>query len=449
MKSSRWPAFALLLGVMAFMAPAVMAEWLVFNGSPRSVNFQRVIDAAAMRGDKAGAEHLQRLADAPPAIPPAWSPSMNIRFPSYGAKYDALQSRMQNAMNARDYASVDQWRVDQAEADLALVAWELRKGSRASTTFMEKYLADAAWALNCHIGLNTSVSVPAPQAAAASPTARPAAQISAAPAQVVSGAMTRVSWSTENATSAQINGRSVLLNGSESVEINEASKFVIVAVGEGGEATDIARVSVLNLPTAALRLDQHSIERGECATLTWQSTNADQVSLNGEMVALNGSREVCPEESEIFRLVAIGPGGRADDQERLDVTRAAAKLFRIQFDFDEWAIRADAMDTMNQVAALMRQNVDVRMSVDGHTDGKGTEEYNIALGERRAQSVRDYFLAHYGLDPSRFGLDSRGEAEPIAPNTTPSGEDDPDGRSLNRRAEFTEIRFGQFAKAGE
>jgi peptidoglycan-associated lipoprotein len=275
----------------------------------------------------------------------------------------------------------------------------------------------------------------------------PTATISALPAQVAPGATTVVRWSTENATTARVNGRNVALRGSENVTVNVASEFVIVATGAGGEATAKALVNTFAPPTANLSASEKSIERGQSSVLSWRTTNADRILLNGESVSSSGNRSVSPSQTENYLLTATGPGGRAEDRTSIAVTTppapvvaASPRLFRIHFDFDEWAIRGDAMDTMSQIASFMRQNPWTRMIVLGHTDARGSEDYNIVLGEERARSVRDYFLAQFGLDASRFTLESRGEAAPIAPNSFLDGRDNPDGRALNRRAEFIEIR---------
>ena len=74
-----------------------------------------------------------------------------------------------------------------------------------------------------------------------------------------------------------------------------------------------------------------------------------------------------------------------------------------------------------------------------HTDSKGTDAYNIKLSQARAQSCVDY-LASKGVPISRMVAKGYGESRPIAPNTSPTGKDNPDGRQLNRRTEFKVLR---------
>ncbi|MBS1223762.1 MAG: OmpA/MotB domain protein [Proteobacteria bacterium] len=78
------------------------------------------------------------------------------------------------------------------------------------------------------------------------------------------------------------------------------------------------------------------------------------------------------------------------------------------------------------------------VKIVGHTDSKGTEEYNYKLGHRRANTVAA-FLAEKGVSRSKMVASSEGELQPVAPNTLPNGRDNPEGRALNRRVEVTTI----------
>ena len=102
---------------------------------------------------------------------------------------------------------------------------------------------------------------------------------------------------------------------------------------------------------------------------------------------------------------------------------------RLNFDFDKSVVKPQYFELLRNVKDYAEQN-DLRLTIIGHTDSKGTDAYNMALGMRRAVAVRDK-LIEFGLDPSRIlGVESRGESEPIATNDTP------EGRFENRRIEF-------------
>jgi peptidoglycan-associated lipoprotein len=99
------------------------------------------------------------------------------------------------------------------------------------------------------------------------------------------------------------------------------------------------------------------------------------------------------------------------------------------FDYDESTIRTDAQESLAAKVPFLRSNPSIRMRIDGHADERGSVEYNLALGMRRANAVRDY-LAGFGIDTSRFETFSFGEDQPLASGSNESA------WSQNRRAEF-------------
>ena len=102
---------------------------------------------------------------------------------------------------------------------------------------------------------------------------------------------------------------------------------------------------------------------------------------------------------------------------------------RLNFDFDKSVVKPQYFELLRNVKDYAEQN-DFRLTIIGHTDSKGTDAYNMALGMRRAIAVRDK-LIEFGLDPARvLSVESIGESEPIAPNDTEQG------RFENRRIEF-------------
>lgn len=106
----------------------------------------------------------------------------------------------------------------------------------------------------------------------------------------------------------------------------------------------------------------------------------------------------------------------------------------IYFDLDQADIRDDSKALLDQKIPLLNANPNLTIKVTGHTDSRGSDEYNIALGQRRARAVRDY-LVQRGIPSARITLDTRGEEQPVA-----QGEDE-SAWSQNRRAEF-EITAG-------
>ena len=86
---------------------------------------------------------------------------------------------------------------------------------------------------------------------------------------------------------------------------------------------------------------------------------------------------------------------------------------RVFFGFDKFNLKADARKTLEKQAAWMKTNPSVTVTVEGHADERGTREYNLALGERRANSVKDY-LAALGVNPARMKTISYGKERPVA-----------------------------------
>ena len=86
---------------------------------------------------------------------------------------------------------------------------------------------------------------------------------------------------------------------------------------------------------------------------------------------------------------------------------------RVFFDFDKYSVRADARATLDKQAAWLKKFPNVAVVVEGHADERGTREYNLALGERRASAVKDYLVAQ-GIPASRVKVISYGKERPVA-----------------------------------
>ena len=86
---------------------------------------------------------------------------------------------------------------------------------------------------------------------------------------------------------------------------------------------------------------------------------------------------------------------------------------RVFFDLDSSQLRPDARDTLNKQSTWLKQYTNYAITVEGHADERGTREYNIALGARRAQSVRDYLVAR-GIQAQRMRTISYGKERPVA-----------------------------------
>jgi peptidoglycan-associated lipoprotein len=116
-------------------------------------------------------------------------------------------------------------------------------------------------------------------------------------------------------------------------------------------------------------------------------------------------REEVVEEMEIAKAEDIR-------ESELSIEEKARSIFQdIHFDFDKYHIRSDARPTLNAVADFLNDNSKLNIVIEGHCDDRGTNEYNLALGERRAKSTKSY-LVSLGISPSRMILITYGEERP-------------------------------------
>jgi peptidoglycan-associated lipoprotein len=139
-------------------------------------------------------------------------------------------------------------------------------------------------------------------------------------------------------------------------------------------------------------------------------------------------------ELERQRLDSIARGRAAADADAARRAEAGARALAIleetvHFDYDDSTIRADAQEALARKVPVLRANPGVRIRIAGHADERGSVEYNLALGMRRAGAVRDY-LAGFGIDAGRFDTISMGEDMPLDPRSNEQA------WALNRRAEF-------------
>ncbi len=94
-----------------------------------------------------------------------------------------------------------------------------------------------------------------------------------------------------------------------------------------------------------------------------------------------------------------------------------------------------AQAQLNIVASILKASPSKNLKIGGHTDAKGSDQYNVALSQRRAAAVKQYFLDQ-GVPPLQVETVGFGKALPLSPNANPDGSDNPEGRSRNRRAEI-------------
>ncbi|NNG47349.1 MAG: peptidoglycan-associated lipoprotein Pal, partial [Deltaproteobacteria bacterium] len=147
-------------------------------------------------------------------------------------------------------------------------------------------------------------------------------------------------------------------------------------------------------------------------------------------VGTSGRRQVCPPETITYKITATGAGGEATSSAMVKVVAPGAMMLEnIYFDFDKSFIRKDAKPVLEKVAAHMKKTPMAKLQVEGHCDERGTSEYNMALGQRRANATKKY-LANLGVDGSRISTITYGEEKPADPGHNENA------WAKNRRAVF-------------
>lgn len=204
-------------------------------------------------------------------------------------------------------------------------------------------------------------------------------------------------------------------------------------------------------PTITLTASATSITAGESTTLQWNSTNASSVMIEPGLgtVATSGMQSVSPASSVTYQATATGPGGTANAPLRITVNQPAAapppaappvslsidELFArdmqpILFDYDRADIRPSEIGKVQAAARFLQENAGVQVTVSGHADERGSQEYNIGLGDRRANAVRQALIER-GITATRVNTVSFGEERPLCAESTEAC------WQRNRRGEFS------------
>lgn len=188
-------------------------------------------------------------------------------------------------------------------------------------------------------------------------------------------------------------------------------------------------------PTANLTAEPSTVEKGQSVTLSWTSENATDLDLQPGVgkVEAKGSTTVMPQDSTTYTLDVKGPGGNYSATARVTVTLpppppppppppkteevSEETLFDqnikdAYFDFDKSDIRTDAQQSLTADGEFLKAHTAVHFTVEGHCDERGSEEYNLGLGDRRATSAKN-FLVNLGVSTDRVKTISYGKSKPV------------------------------------
>ena len=200
---------------------------------------------------------------------------------------------------------------------------------------------------------------------------------------------------------------------------------------------------VIPSPTVSLSVSPTAIEKGASATLSWSSTDATSVVIDNGVgtVESSGKRSIRPTVSTTYKARATNTSGEAVAEARVTVTEPPPPppppltdsefvdkyIKDAFFDYDRYDIREDARAALAANARALKERPSIRITIEGHCDERGSSQYNLALGDRRAISARD-FLVSQGIDSSRIDTVSYGEERPFCQ------EKNEECWQLNRRA---------------
>jgi peptidoglycan-associated lipoprotein len=182
-------------------------------------------------------------------------------------------------------------------------------------------------------------------------------------------------------------------------------------------------------PTVTLQASPTSINKGDSATLSWNSTDATQLTIDPGVgaVTAQGSTKVTPTDSTTYTITATGPGGSANATASVSVNAPPPpvvekgptddELFLKEvrdayFDLDKSDIRADARQALSSTADFLKAHPSMKVTIEGHCDERGSTEYNLGLGDRRASAVKQY-LVSLGVSAGNLNTVSFGKEKPF------------------------------------
>ncbi len=187
-------------------------------------------------------------------------------------------------------------------------------------------------------------------------------------------------------------------------------------------------------PTAQITATPSVVSAGDQVELTWRTTNATSISIDGiGDVPSSGVKTVTPSVTTNYHLVARGEGGSAEADASVTVnpppavvvptnTMSAEEEFKanvqdIFFDYDTYSIRADAQATLSKDASYLASHPNVKFVIGGYCDERGSNEYNLALGQNRADAAKNA-LVNAGVAASRIRVVSYGKEKPFCTEST-------------------------------
>jgi len=269
----------------------------------------------------------------------------------------------------------------------------------------------------------------------------PSVVFTVSPKTIQMGQVATLNWMVSDADEVDIKGIGPVSDkGTKEIKPSATTKYILAAKGKGGKKIDSVEIVVEapQGPTIIFNAVPELIQKGQTATLSWITTDAEEVSIGGiGSVSDKGTRTVKPSETTKYTLTAKGKGISKTQMVEVIVEEPPpieekVNLKGVNFLPGKAVLSLDAKRVLDGVAEQLLAYPNVKIEIQGHSDNLGKAATNQKLSEGRAKAVVSY-LATKGVKMNRMRAVGYGPSIPIADNTTE------EGRELNRRIEMIRV----------
>ena len=269
----------------------------------------------------------------------------------------------------------------------------------------------------------------------------PSAVFSLTPSPVLLGNAVSITWECKNASSAYIQPGigPVSLNGVISFAPSKSTDFTLSCSGSVGTVTALSTVVVILPPKPACTITANPVlvTDGQSSLVEWECINVSSVIIQPDLgdVAFKGAKNIIPTKTTTYTITGTGSNSSVHNSATVQIAPFSRKNgsinLNVQFDTGKADIKAKFHTEIGRIAAFLRQNPGVAVTIEGYTDAVGDENSNIRLSQRRADVIRNYLINKFNISRTRVSAVGYGSAQPIADNSTA------EGRQKNRRTVTT------------
>jgi OOP family OmpA-OmpF porin len=308
-----------------------------------------------------------------------------------------------------------------------------------SVMYNEEYTAGLTFLFGGTTASATQGSIPAPLA--------PTTSMSVMPDTISTGNTATLKWTTDNATSCNIQPGigGVMTQGSMAISPSVSTVYSLSCTGPGGTSNSTANITVvapvvIPAPTSSLTVTPNPVTQGESAVLNWNTQNAKSCDIQPGIGHVNtqGNASISPLVDTTYALNCSGPGGNNSSTVNVSViapppapTKPAPVVLNpekaetvnllIDFDFNKSVIKPQFYPNVDAAGEFMQKYPTVTMTIEGNTDNVGTKAYNQKLSERRAKAVKNYIVNKFGINTKLIKAVGYGKTRPIDTNKTAQG----------------------------